>query len=184
MGVGAQGYTKGTGQTKVGQLQVTLLVDQQVLRLEVAVQDAMGVAEADAMAELIHELLDDLGAQAQVCELVTGARGQSAASTAIRHRQSLHVLLEVEIEEFADEIELVTVGVNNVKQADNVGVSHLLEQRDFADGGRGDALIFGFKSDLLEGNDAIVVKAVECLVNDAICTYGVKSWSTSVAFTI
>jgi hypothetical protein len=29
----------------------------------------------------------------------------------------------------------MTVGVHDVKEADNVGVVHLLEERDFADGG-------------------------------------------------
>ena len=50
----------------------------------------------------------------------------------------------------------MAVGVHDVEQADDVGVAHLFEQGDFADGGGGDALIFGFEADLLEGDDALV----------------------------
>ena len=56
--VGAERDTKSASQTKIGQLQVALLVDEQVLWLEVAVQDAVGVAVARALEELESELLD------------------------------------------------------------------------------------------------------------------------------
>ena len=58
--IGAQRNTKGTRQTKVGELQVALLVNEQVLRLEVAVQNAVGMAEADATDELGCEFLHQL----------------------------------------------------------------------------------------------------------------------------
>src|SRR5690242_19283230 len=48
VGVGAKRDTKGARETKVGQLQVALAVNQQVLRLEIAVQDPMAVAVAHA----------------------------------------------------------------------------------------------------------------------------------------
>jgi hypothetical protein len=56
--VSAERDTKGASQTKIGQLQVALLVDEQVLRLEIAVQNAVGVAVTGALEELKRELLD------------------------------------------------------------------------------------------------------------------------------
>jgi hypothetical protein len=58
VGVSAERNTEGAGQTKIGQLQVALLVDEQVLRLEITVKDAVGVAVARALEELEGELLD------------------------------------------------------------------------------------------------------------------------------
>lgn len=58
MGVGAERNTEGASQTEIGQLQVALLVDEQVLWLQVTVQDAVGVAVARALEELKSELLD------------------------------------------------------------------------------------------------------------------------------
>ncbi len=42
------GHTLGTGQSEVGQLQLALVVDEQVLRLQVSVQDSARVAERQA----------------------------------------------------------------------------------------------------------------------------------------
>lgn len=57
MRVGAQRDTKCTRKPKVSQLQVALLVDQQVLRLQVSVQDAVRMAEVDATDQLVCEFL-------------------------------------------------------------------------------------------------------------------------------
>lgn len=130
----------------------------------------MGVAEPNAMAELAHELLDNVRSQSQLCELPACTLRQCASPATIGHRQSFHVLLEVEIEEFEDEVEFVTIRMDNVEQSNDVGVSHLLEKRDLSDGGGRDTLIFGFEADLLEGNNAIVVGKVSGLVNDAVCS--------------
>lgn len=66
----------------------------------------------------------------------------------------------------------MAVGVYDVQQADNVGVVHLLEQGDLANGGRGDALIFGFEADLLEGDDALVLGGeVARLVDNSISSW-------------
>lgn len=56
--VSAERNTECAGQTKIGQLQVAFLVDEQVLRLQVTVQDTVGVAVARALEELKGKLLD------------------------------------------------------------------------------------------------------------------------------
>jgi len=58
VGVGAQRDAEGAGQAEVGELEVAFFVDEEVLGLEVAVQDAVGVAVADAVQELRGEFLD------------------------------------------------------------------------------------------------------------------------------
>jgi hypothetical protein len=58
MSVGAERDTKGASQTKISQFQVALLVNEQILRLEIAVQDAVGVAVTGALEKLKSEFLD------------------------------------------------------------------------------------------------------------------------------
>lgn len=57
VGVGAQRDAEGAREAKVGELEVVPFVDQQVLRLEVAVQDAVGMAVEQAGVELPGEFL-------------------------------------------------------------------------------------------------------------------------------
>lgn len=65
----------------------------------------------------------------------------------------------------------MAVGVDNVEEADDVRVVHFFEEGDFANGGRWDAFIFGFKTDLLQCNDPLVFGGeVAGLVNNAIST--------------
>lgn len=62
----------------------------------------------------------------------------------------------------------MTIGVDNVQQLDNVGVLHFFEKRDLADGGTGNTLIFGFQSDLLEGNNSVRMGQLAGLVDDTV----------------
>ena len=128
MGVGPQGHAKRAGQTKVSKLEVSLLVNEKVLGLEVTVQDAVRVAVLDARDELVHEALDHVFTEAHAL----GDR--------------LHVLLEVEVEELEHKVDLVALG-DDVKELDDVGVVHLLEEGDLADGGAGHALVLGRAAD-------------------------------------
>lgn len=171
VGVGAERDTEGSCQTEVSELEVALLVDEQVLGLQVAMKDAVGVAVADTGAQLVHELLDHGVAETHVASAaVHAALGERLSTASLRDGQSLHVLLQIQVEVFEDEIQLVAVGVDNVEQAHNVGVAHLLEERDLADGRRRDALILGFQTDLLECDDAVVGRGeVAGFVNNTIC---------------
>lgn len=134
-------------------------------------QDAVRVAVADTSAQLVHELLDHCLAEAHVSSAaVHAALGQGLSTTSLRDGQSLHVLFQIQVEVFKDEVQLVAVGVNNVEQADNVWVAHLLEERDLADGCRGHTFILGFETDLLECDDAVVGGAeVAGFVNNTVC---------------
>lgn len=167
MGVSAQRNTKCSCQTEISQLQVTLTVNQQVLWLEITMKDAMAVAVADAFHHLCHELLDHLIIQTQI-----GAHhrsiGKSLATAALAYWQGLHVFLQVEIEELKDEVQFVAVCVDNVEQLDNVRVMHFFEQRDLADGGAGNAFIFGLQSDLLQSNYAVGMVQFSGLVDDTV----------------
>ena len=57
VGIGPHGNTKCTGQTKVGKLQVVSLINEQVLRFEVAVEDPVGVAVKQSRVELVSKFL-------------------------------------------------------------------------------------------------------------------------------
>lgn len=170
MGVGAKRDSEGTSKTEIGQLQVTLAINEQVLRLQITVEDTVTVAVADTLAQLAHELLDDCVAKTQAVEIGTSTLGKGLAATTVSDGERLHVLLQVAVEELEDEVQLVTVGMDNVEQAHNVGIAHLLEEGNLADGGRGNALILGFKTDLLECDDSATVGKVARLVDDTVGT--------------
>lgn len=55
MRVCPQRNTKCTSETKVGELEVSLSVDEQILRFEIAVEDAVSVEEVHALDELPGE---------------------------------------------------------------------------------------------------------------------------------
>ena len=171
VGVCAERNTKRAGEAKISELEVEVLVDEQVLGLEIAVQDAVGVAVPHALAQLHHELLDHGLVHVQRFSVETSALWQCLAAAALADWQRLHVLLQIAVEKLKHQIQLVAVGVDNVEQAHDVGVVHLLEQRDLADGCRRDALIFGLEADLLEGDDAPVLgRQVLGLVDDSVST--------------
>jgi len=89
--------------------------------------------------------------------------------------QGLHVLFQVEIQILKHQVQFVAIGVYDIQQAHDVGVTHLLEQGDFADGGGGNAFVFGFETDLLEGDDALVGGGeIAGFVDDAVCSCSPK----------
>lgn len=137
-------------------------------------QHSVSMAVSDALAKLHHKLLYGLVVHAERLAGETRALGQSLASSTHADWQRLHVFLQIEVKELEDEVQLVAVGVNNIQQADNVGVVHLLEQGDLADGSRGHTLIFGFETDLLEGDNALVLCGqVAGLVHDTVGSWRV-----------
>ena len=64
----------------------------------------------------------------------------------------------------------MTVGMDNVEQSHNVGITHLLEEGNLADGGGGNALILGLKTNLLERDNSAIVGKVSRLVDNTVGT--------------
>jgi hypothetical protein len=147
-----QRNTKRPRQTEIRQLEVALLVNQQVLRLEIAVQDAVRVAVLHAADQLVHEALHHILAEPHT-------RGDS-----------FHVLLKIQVEEFEDQVHLVALR-NDVKELHDVRIVHLFEQTDLADGSARDTLVFCFETDLLHRYDPVVVVQVLRLVHDSVRAY-------------
>lgn len=54
MRVGTEGDTKSARKSKIGQLEVSFLVDEEVLGLEVAVKDAVRVEVVNSSDELVR----------------------------------------------------------------------------------------------------------------------------------
>ncbi len=73
----AQRHGEGAGKAKVGQLQYAVPVHQHVLRLEVPVHDAAGVARFQAPEQLVQVRLQVGSAQGERVRVVTlrGTRG-------------------------------------------------------------------------------------------------------------
>lgn len=88
----------------------------------------------------------------------------------------LHVLLEVELEVFEDEIQLILreqhflkpmIGHIFVYLLNDVRVSEILQKTDFADSGRGDAVVLLLESNFLD-SDIFACLQVVCSVDDTI----------------
>lgn len=62
----------------------------------------------------------------------------------------------------------MSVGMDDVEQTHNVGVVHFFQERDLANGGGWDTLIFGFEADFLEGYNAAAVQEVAGFVDDSV----------------
>jgi len=79
---------RGSSESEVSELENVLFVDEQVLRLEVAMEDLPFMAVSDAFQQLIGEALHD----ARVKTLLLA--------------EAVHVLLEVVVEKLEDKDEL------------------------------------------------------------------------------
>mmetsp|Transcript_50424 Transcript_50424/g.128230 ORF Transcript_50424/g.128230 Transcript_50424/m.128230 type:complete len:249 (-) Transcript_50424:15-761(-) len=77
----------GPCEAEVRDLQSRLGVDEEVLRLQVAVQDLVGMTELDPIAQLVGQVLDDLGLESMA--------------------DRLHVLPKVVLDELEDEHQFV-----------------------------------------------------------------------------
>ena len=66
---------------------------------------------------------------------------------------SVHIALEVLLAEFENKDEFL-LGVDDIVEANDVGVTELLHKRDFSDGSRGSALL-SIEVDFFEGDNFI-----------------------------
>lgn len=171
MSVGSKGNAKSASETEVGQLEVALSVNEQVLGLQIPVKNAMRVAVSDATTELHHELLNDGGAHSHAGQVGGASVGERLSASTLADGKGLHKLLEVQIEKFEHEVQLMTIGVDDIQETDNGRVAHFLEKRDLSDGGGGDTLIFGFETDLLQGDDTAAGGEISGAIDDTISTY-------------
>ncbi len=64
----------------------------------------------------------------------------------------------------------MSVGVDDVEEADDVGIVHFFKEGNFADCGGRYAFVFGFEADLFKGDDSTWVAEVTGFVNYAIGT--------------
>jgi len=95
VGEGVDGDAEGAGETEVCQLELAFVVDEKVLRLQIAVQDPVGMAEVNALQELVHERFN-------------GDRRQGSSLALC-----VHVLLQILVHIFENQHELV-LGVDDI----------------------------------------------------------------------
>lgn len=130
-----------TGKAKVADLEVAFLVDQEVGRLEVAVDDAAAVQVLDALEQLVEQV-----GHVVVAQVVGADDGVQVG---------VHVLLdEVDLAEA-----LETGGLLDVEDLDDVRVVEALEELDLAQGPQAEEVpLKGL--DLLDGHELLAVVAV------------------------
>ena len=125
MGVRPDWDTKGTAQTKVSNLQCTVLVNQKVLRLKVTVEYTSLVAEEHPFHQLIQVTLSN-GIEKVSAHIQTDTHtyrhtylDKHWVHTTVT-RYAVKVLFEVHVHKLKDQIELLAI-VNNLLQTDRGG---------------------------------------------------------------
>ena len=135
---------EGASESKIRDLQnPPVLVDQQILGLEIAVENAVGVAVSDALAELVEETLNQ------------GRReGPRIGALAMRVDELFEIGFEVLEDEVEERLAVFVEGVLDAEEADDVErLGEHLEQGDFAERGWGNAFFVHFETGFLEGDD-------------------------------
>jgi hypothetical protein len=169
MSIGPQRNAKSSSQSKIRQFQIALVVNQQVLRFQVAMKHTMAVAVSHTLEQLNHKLPDHLRTHSHGPKQLIGALGKLLSTSPLSSWNTLHVFLEIKVQEFKHEVQLVTIGVHDIEETNNVLIIHLFEQGDLANGGRGDTFIFGFEADFLESDNAVVLGGeVAGFVDDSV----------------
>lgn len=85
MSIGAERDSESARKTKVGKLKVSFVIDQQVLRLKISMQDAMAVTVSNAFAQVTHEFLYHCFTQTKSSQFHPSPFRKGTASSAIRH---------------------------------------------------------------------------------------------------
>lgn len=149
MSVSSDGDTESSGKTEVSELKSAMAVNQKVLGLEVAVEDAAAVAEGNTLEKLVH-----VGLHEHRLQLLA---------------DGVHVLLEVLVKELEDQVQLL-LGVENILKADDVRVLQLAEEGDLANGSAGNTFILGVQAGLLESHK-LLSHLISCHVNNTVGTF-------------
>lgn len=120
---GDRRYVGGFTDRLTGQFQVAHLVDQQILRLQVAVKYTVSVAVVEAFDELIRKFLrrTRLSDHAVFLGVASTPHLDHHRPQAVRCANRVHVLFEVEVDKFKDQVKLLVL-VQDVEQPDS-GVS-------------------------------------------------------------
>lgn len=92
---------KGASESEVGKFELSLVVDEQVLRLQIPVQNPILVTELDSLQDLVHE-----GFDSNIVQLASTSSG-------------IHVFLQVFIHIFKYQHEFV-FGVDDIIEGDNI----------------------------------------------------------------
>jgi hypothetical protein len=146
--VGVHGDLEGASKAEVSDLEGVVVLEEDVGRLQIAVNDAVTVTEVEAFEELGHEDLE------------------SATNEGLGAVESL---LEILVNVFEDEEELGTVA-DDVEEIDDIAVVNFLEDRDLTESSLGDTFVTAVEAHLLEGND-LASLTINGTIDDTICTF-------------
>ena len=148
-----EGVGEAPGETEIGELDVAVGGDEQVVGLDIAVEDEVLVTEPDGAGEHAHPGLDVCGAVADLVGV-------------------LDEHLEIaEGQVFENEVEVLVLGGEDGEEGDDVGVGQLLEMLELADGVGGHAFAVLFLDlDLLDGDEGGGVGAEAAEEDDGVGT--------------
>lgn len=145
---------KGAGETEIGQFDLAVGGDEQVVGLDIAVQDVVLVAEPDGATEHAHPGFD------------VGRAVADAFIVADKHFQ----VAEGQVLE--DQADVLVLGREDGQEGDDIGVGEFLEVFEFADGiGREPLGIFLLLLDFLDGDELGGVGAGVAQIDDGVGTF-------------
>ena len=143
------------GQTKVSQLQSSIIGEKNILRLDVSVNYSVTVEKVDSTQQLPHQILDLL--------LV------NPWWRTLRHI-SIEILIHVLEHQVKNHLSLISWTMADVLQFDNVGMivfTEMSQQWNFSQDCHGDTIVSHGDSHFLHGDYSIVLQVL-CFVNCAI----------------
>ncbi len=131
-GVGVEGDVEGTSETEIGDLDNTFVFgDKDVLGFEVAMDDALGVADGHSLKQLVHDPLELLAVE-----------GSEAA---------VEELLEILVDVLKDEQQFLLTR-DYVVECDDVGVLNFSQKRNLSDRDGGNTFLSALLNNLLHCN--------------------------------
>ena len=132
MGEWSNGRTKCPSQSKIGEFEATISSNEKILRFQISVHDSTSMAKGKTTTALEEVGFDEHWVKE------SGAR--------------LHVLFEVLVEEFKDEVKF-SIFLDTVLEFHDIFMAEFPQETDFTKSSRRDSLVFDFEADALERND-------------------------------
>lgn len=148
-------YGEGAAEAEIGDLEnPSFLVEQKVLRLEIAVEDAVGVAVGHPFKKLVQKALNQ-----------RRRKRAGIGAFAVRIDEFFEICVEVLEDEVKDGFALLGVHVFDAEEADDVErLREHLEEGDLAEGGWWDPFLVHFEAGFFQRHQlprALVFRLVD-----------------------
>ena len=178
MRVGTKRDAKGSGKTKVCEFQVSGLIKEEISGLQISVEDSVAVTICHRSHHLVHVILDKRGVEGAALCLCAAEEFVEVVINKLKDEPQL-VIDDHNVKKPVDSCDSPAISHASTKKRrrrrrrggdalDDVGMARkFLEDCDFADRRSGHSFVFVLETDLLDGDDLVVLRVAR-LVDDAV----------------